>query len=49
MHKEVVPSSWLMQDVEGMAEEMERVSREAKEGDSNSGNREVEGKGKGSR
>ena len=44
-----MPSRWLMEDVEGMAEDMERVSREAKEGESNSGNREVEVKGKGSR
>ena len=46
MHEEHLLSSWLREDVEGKTAEMEKANREAKEEESKSGKRQVEGGGK---
>ena len=46
MHEENFLSSWLQEDVEGKEEEREKMNKEAKEEESRSGKREVEGERK---
>ena len=45
MHEENFLGSWLRLDAEGKVEEMERLIKEAKEEESKSGKKEVEGGG----